>query len=198
MQGVKGGPSGDLLITIEEKEHEHFKRDGQNVIYDLFLNFADAALGTSVSVPTLNGIVKIKIPQGTQSGKLFRLRGKGFPSVQSYGKGDQIIHVNIWTPKKLNDQEKQLLHKMQELPNFKPNPGKSEKGFFEKMKDYFSLIKNKKSNSVVSGALIIALLTISCTQQVIYEEKYPIKDEQWLYQDSLLFFLGSYRYQPII
>lgn len=136
--GKNGGPTGDLLISIEEKPHEHFTRDGRNIIYDLFLNFADAALGTSVEVPTLEGKVKIKVPAGTQSGKIFRLRGKGIPELQGYGKGDQLIHVNIWTPKTLNKEEKKMMEKLKEMPNFRPNPGKEEKGFFEKMKDYFS------------------------------------------------------------
>ncbi len=135
--GKHGGPAGDLLINIEEKAHDHFAREGKNIIHDLFLNFADAALGTSVEVPTLNGKVKIKIPAGTQAGKIFRLRGKGLPSVQSYGKGDQLINVNIWTPKKLTPTETKLMEELRGLENFKPNPGKSEKGFFERMKDYF-------------------------------------------------------------
>ncbi|GLR19795.1 molecular chaperone DnaJ [Portibacter lacus] len=135
--GKNGGPSGDLLISIEVKEDEDLARDGQNIIYDLFLNFADAALGTSVEVPTLGGKVKIKIPAGTQAGKILRLRGKGLPSVQDYGKGDQLIHVNLWTPKTMNAEEKELMERLRDMPNFKPMPGKSEKGFFEKMKDYF-------------------------------------------------------------
>ncbi len=136
--GKRGGPAGDLIITIEEIPHDSLKRDGQNIIYDLYLNFADAALGCSVDVPTIDGKVKIKIPAGTQSGKIFRLRGKGLPGVQSYGKGDQLVHVNIWTPKKLDNKERQLMEKLKNLPNFKPNPGKSDKGFFEKMRDMFS------------------------------------------------------------
>ena len=136
--GMKGGPAGDLLISIEEKPHEFLKRDGMNVIFDLYLNFADAALGTSIEVPTIEGKVRIKIPPGTQSGKIFRLKEKGLPSVQSYGTGDQLIHVNVWTPKKLNAEEKALMEKLKEMPNFQPNPGKSDKGFFERMKDYFS------------------------------------------------------------
>lgn len=135
--GLKGGPPGDLIISIEEKEHEFFQRDGTNLIYEMYLNFADAALGTSVEVPVLDGKVKIKVPPGTQSGKIFRLKDKGFPSVQSYGRGDQLIHVNVWTPKKFNEQERILLEQMREMENFKPDPGKEEKGFFEKMKDYF-------------------------------------------------------------
>src|SRR5690606_37300285 len=124
--------------NIEEKEHEHFTRDGNNVIYDLFINFADVALGTSVEVPTLSGNVKVKIPAGTQSGKIFRLKGKGLPALQSYDKGDQLIHVNVWTPKHLTPEESALLEKMRQLPNFKPSPGQGERGFFERMKEYFS------------------------------------------------------------
>lgn len=135
--GAKGGPTGDLLINIEEKSHDHLQRDGMNLVHELYLNFADAALGTSVEVPTIDGRVKIKVPAGTQSGKIFRLKGKGLPSVQSYGKGDQLIHVNVWTPKKLSDEDREILEKIRQMPNFNPQPGKSEKGFFEKMKDYF-------------------------------------------------------------
>ena len=138
--GTKGGPSGDLLVNIEEIPHEHLQRDGQNVIYELYLNFADAALGTSIEVPTIETgkSAKIKIPAGTQAGKMFRLRGKGLPGVQTYGVGDQLIHVNIWTPKKLSDSDRILLEKMKGSKNFEPLPGKSEKGFFDRMKDYFS------------------------------------------------------------
>lgn len=136
--GEQGGPAGDLLINIEEKKHPHLQREGTNVVYDLYLNFADAAMGTSVEVPVLDGKVKVKVPPGTQSGRIFRLKGKGLPALQSYGRGDQLIHVNIWTPKKLNDEERRLLEKLRNMPNFSPNPGKSEKGFFDKMKDYFS------------------------------------------------------------
>jgi molecular chaperone DnaJ len=136
--GIKGGPSGDLLISIEVKEHADLKRDGNNLIFELYISIPDAALGVSVDIPTLSGPVRIKIPPGTQSGKIFRLNGKGLPSVQSYGKGDQLIYVNIWTPKKLSDEEKKLMEKLQLSPNFKPQPSKTEKGFFERMKDYFS------------------------------------------------------------
>ncbi len=135
--GLRGGPKGDLLISIEEKPHETLQRDGMNLVYDLYLNFADAALGTSSEVPTIEGKVKIKIPSGTQSGKILRLKGKGMPSVQSYGRGDQLIYVNVWTPKKVTEQEKALLEQLKNMPNFQPQPGKSEKSFFEKMKDYF-------------------------------------------------------------
>ncbi len=135
--GKQGGPAGDLIVSIEEIPHPQLQRDGNNLIYDLYLNFADVALGTSVEVPTIDGKAKIKIPPGTQAGKIFRLRGKGLPSVQGYDRGDQLIHVNVWTPKKLNAEEKALLEKLRHMPNFNPTPGDGEKGFFEKMKDYF-------------------------------------------------------------
>jgi len=136
--GIKSGPSGDLLISIEVKPHAELKRDGNNLIFELYLSFPDAAIGCSVDVPTLSGPVKIKIPPGTQSGKIFRLNGKGLPSVQAYGKGDELIYVNIWTPKKISDEEKKILETLNVSPNFKPQPSKTEKGFFDRMKDYFS------------------------------------------------------------
>ncbi|MBK6477108.1 MAG: molecular chaperone DnaJ [Saprospiraceae bacterium] len=136
--GVKGGPPGDLIIQIKEKPHESLKRDGSNLVYDLYLNFADVSLGSAVEVPTLDGKASIKIPAGTQAGKVFRLKDKGLPSVQSYQKGDLLVQVNIWTPKHLNEEERALLEQLRVLPNFQPNPGKSEKGFFEKMKGFFS------------------------------------------------------------
>ncbi len=135
--GRNGGPPGDLLIVIEEKNHKHFTREGQNIMYDLFLNFADAALGTSREVPTLGKNVKITIPPGTPAGKIFRLRNKGLPGIQSYGKGDLLININIWMPKTLSKEDKDLLEKMKAMPSFEPQPGKAQKGFFARMKDYF-------------------------------------------------------------
>ena len=136
--GRRGGPAGDLLINIQEKPHDQLQRDGQKLIYDLHLNFADAALGTSVEVPTIDGLVKIKVPPGTQSGKIFRLRGKGLPALQSSHRGDQLIHVNLWTPKKLSKEETELLERMRGMENFQPKLEKGDKGFFERMKEYFS------------------------------------------------------------
>ncbi len=136
--GERGGAPGDLLILIEEEPHPELQRDGLNVAYDLHISFPDAAFGVQLEVPTIDGKAKIKVPAGTQSGKIFRLKGKGFPSVNSYEKGDQLIHVNVWTPQTLTSEEKSMLEKMQESGNFKPNPEKSEKGFFEKVKDIFS------------------------------------------------------------
>ncbi len=136
--GAKGGPNGDLLITIEEHPHEVLHREGSNIIYDLYISIADAALGTSVEVPTIDGLVKIKIPSGTQSGKIFRLKDKGLPQVQAYGKGDQLVHVNVWTPKKLSDEEKKLMEQVRDMPNFQPSPEKGERTFFDRMRDFFS------------------------------------------------------------
>lgn len=136
--GERGGAPGDLLILIEEEPHPELHRDGLNVAFDLHISFPDAVFGTQLEVPTIDGKAKIKIPPGTQSGKIFRLKGKGFPSVNSYEKGDQLIHVNVWTPQNITADEKAMLEKMQLAENFQPNPEKSEKGFFEKVRDIFS------------------------------------------------------------
>ncbi len=134
---VAGGIPGDLLIVIEEAEDDTLKREGNNVIYELYLSFIDAVLGTSVEVPTIDGKVKIKIEPGTQSGKILRLRGKGVKDLEGYGKGDQLIHVNIWTPKQLTKEEKNILESLRGSENFEPSPSKGEKSFFEKMKEFF-------------------------------------------------------------
>ena len=136
--GERGGMPGDLIVLIEEEAHAQLHRDGLNVAYDLHISFPDAVFGTQVEVPTIDGRAKIKIPPGTQSGKIFRLKGKGFPAVQSYEKGDQLIYVNIWTPQHLSSEEKAMLEKMQQSPNFHPKPEKGEKGFFERVREMFS------------------------------------------------------------
>ena len=132
-----GSAPGDLLIVIEEKEHDTLQRDGNNVVFDLYVNFIDAALGTSIEVPTIDGKVRIKIDPGTQSGKILRLRGKGIKDINGHGKGDQLIHVNVWTPKKLSSEEKTILEGLKSSENFVPQPGKGEKGFFEKIREFF-------------------------------------------------------------
>ncbi|MGM0945759.1 MAG: molecular chaperone DnaJ [Bacteroidota bacterium] len=134
---IPGGIPGDLLIVIEEVEEKTFQRDGNNVIYDLYVSFIDAALGASVEVPTIEGKVKIKIEPGTQSGKMLRLKGKGIKDINGYSKGDQLIMVNIWTPTSLSKEERQSLENLRDSENFKPDPGKSEKSFFDKMKEFF-------------------------------------------------------------
>jgi molecular chaperone DnaJ len=135
--GERGGASGDLIIMIEEEPHESLHRDGLNVSFDLYITIPDAIFGTNVEVPTIDGRAKIKIPAGTQSGKIFRLKGKGFPEVQGYAKGDQLIHVNIWTPQEVSEEEKIALNKMQESENFKPKPVKGDKSFYDKVKEAF-------------------------------------------------------------
>ncbi|PWG81704.1 molecular chaperone DnaJ [Pararcticibacter amylolyticus] len=132
-----GGIPGDLIILIEEVPHETLKREGNNVVYDLHISFLDAVLGSSVEVPTIDGKAKIKIEPGTQGGKILRLKGKGIPEVNSYHRGDQLVYVNIWTPKAVSREERDLLEKLQNSPNFKPQPGKNEKSFFERMREYF-------------------------------------------------------------
>jgi molecular chaperone DnaJ len=136
--GERGGGFGDLIVQIEEEAHEQLQRDGLNVAFDLYLSFPDAVFGTQVEVPTIDGRAKIKIPPGTQSGKIFRLKGKGFPNVNSYEKGDQLIHVNIWTPQQVSSEEKTMLEKMAESKNFAPNPEKTEKSFFDKVREMFT------------------------------------------------------------
>jgi molecular chaperone DnaJ len=131
------GIAGDLLILIEEQEDRFLKRDGNNLVYDLYNNFVDAALGTTIEVPAVNGKVKIKIEPGTQSGKILRLRGKGLRDVNGYEVGDQLIYVNVWTPKKLSAEEKTILDGLRDSPNFEPKPDAGEKGFFERMKEFF-------------------------------------------------------------
>jgi molecular chaperone DnaJ len=135
--GERGGPSGDLIILIEEEQHAQLQRDGQNVVFDLHISFPEAVFGANLEVPTIDGKAKIKIPAGTQSGKIFRLKGKGFPVLNSYEKGDQLIHVNIWTPQNLSGEEKSMLEKMQHSENFQPNPEKNEKSFFDRVKEMF-------------------------------------------------------------
>ncbi|MHA8081897.1 molecular chaperone DnaJ [Aquirufa sp. A-Brett2-15D] len=134
----RGGVAGDLLIVIEEEAHELLHRDGNNVIFDLYVNFVDAALGTSVEVPTITGKAKISLEAGTQSGKILRLKGKGIKELNGYSIGDQLVHVNIWTPKQVSKEETELLEKLRASPNFAPQPGKGEKGFFHKVRDMFS------------------------------------------------------------
>ena len=136
--GERGGAPGDLIILIEEEAHKELHRDGLNVAYELHITFPEAAFGTNSEVPTIDGRAKIKIPPGTQSGKIFRLKGKGFPEVQGYQRGDQLIHVNVWTPQNLTSEEKSMLEKLNDSPNFKPQPGKSEKSFFDRVKEVFS------------------------------------------------------------
>jgi molecular chaperone DnaJ len=134
----RGGVAGDLLIVIEEEPHEHLLRDGINVVYDLHVSFIDATLGTSIEIPTIDGKARIQLEPGTQGGKILRLKGKGIKEINGYGKGDQLVHVNVWTPKQVSSDERILLEKLKSSPNFQPKPAKSDKNIFEKMRDFFN------------------------------------------------------------
>ena len=133
-----GGVPGDLIILIEEVPHELFERQETNLYYNAFITFSQAAMGANIEIPTLSGKVKVKIDAGTPSGKVLRLKGKGLPSVNGYGRGDLLVSVNVWVPKSLTREEKELLSKLDTLPNLQPNPTKQERGFFDKMKDMFN------------------------------------------------------------
>ena len=133
----RGGINGDLLIVIEEEEHSDLKREGNHLIYSLNISFPDAAIGTNVEIPTIDAKAKIKIEPGTQSGKVLRLKGKGLPDVNSYGRGDLLVEISVFTPTNLSAEEKNTLENLKNSKNFVPNPNKKEKGFFERMKDYF-------------------------------------------------------------
>lgn len=130
--------AGDLIVAIEEIEHEFLKREGENLHYDLYISFAEAVLGISKEIETVSGKVRIKIEEGTQSGKILRLRSKGIPSINGYGTGDMLVHINVWTPKKLSKEQRQFFEDNLTDENFMPTPEKSEKSFFEKVKDMFS------------------------------------------------------------
>lgn len=133
----RGGVPGNLIVQIEEIPDPDLIRDGTNVLYEHYISFPDAALGTSIEVPTIDGRVRIKIDAGTQGGKVLRLKGKGIPSLNGYEKGDQLININVWTPKNLSRQEEELLEKLKASDNFRPQPTSRDKSFFEKMKEYF-------------------------------------------------------------
>jgi len=134
----RGGKPGDLIILIEEKEDDLLKRDGKNIYYQLYISFIEAALGTEKEVPTITGKVKVKITPGIESGKILRLKNKGLKEIGSYKQGDQLIHVQIWTPQKLTKEEKELLESLRNSPNFQPQPEKeNNKNFFDKFKSIF-------------------------------------------------------------
>lgn len=133
----RGGINGDLLVIIEEEPNSELIRDGNDLLYNLYVSVGQAALGSQVEIPTLDGKVKIKIEPGTQPGKILRLRGKGLPEVNSYGKGDLLVSINVWIPKNLSKEERKILEKLDESQNFRPNPGSSDRNFFDRMKNYF-------------------------------------------------------------
>ncbi|MBI1836828.1 MAG: molecular chaperone DnaJ [Flavobacteriia bacterium] len=135
--GPFNGIPGDLIVVIEELAHEELRREGENLHYEAFVNFVDAVLGESIEIPTIGGKAKIKIEPGTQSGKMLRLKGKGLPILQRHGHGDLLVHINVWTPRKVSKEEREILEKLRNSDSFKPNPDGNEKGFFQRVKDMF-------------------------------------------------------------
>lgn len=134
----RGGVNGDLLVVIEEEESAELQRDGNDLIYSLFISIPDAVLGAEAEIPSVDGKLKIKIEPGTQSGKILRLRGKGLPDVNGYGNGDLLVYIQIWTPKKIEKQEREMLEKLKNSQSFKPAPDKEDRNFFSRMKRSFS------------------------------------------------------------
>lgn len=135
--GRRGGINGDLLVVIAEEEHPDLQRDGNNLIYNLFLSFPEITLGTTAEIPTAEGKVKVKIDAGTQPEKILRLRGKGIPDVNGYGRGDLLVRIHVWIPKRLNTEEKKTMERLLNSPGFLDGPSADEKSFFQKMKDMF-------------------------------------------------------------
>lgn len=133
----RGGVNGDLLVIIQEEKHPQLIRDGNDLIYNLYLSVPQGVLGDTVEIPTIDGIVKIKIESGTQPGKILRLRGKGLPEINGYGKGDILVNINVWIPKNLTNEEQKIFEKFSQSDNFTPAPEKSEGGFFNRMKNFF-------------------------------------------------------------
>jgi molecular chaperone DnaJ len=132
------GISGDLLVAILEETHPNLKREGDNLHYDLYIGLPEAILGSAVEIDTVTGKVRLNIDPGVQSGKILRLRNKGIPNINGYSKGDFLVHINVWTPKTLNKEQKSFFKKMLKNEHFKPKPESSDKSFFEKVKDMFS------------------------------------------------------------
>jgi molecular chaperone DnaJ len=138
--GKRGGPAGDLIVVIEEEPHSFFTRNGDDIIYDLYVSFPGAALGDEVEIPTLTGTAKLSIDPGTPGGRMLRMRERGIPHLNSYGRGDQLVRVHVFVPKKLNGKEKELLKQLKMMEHIEPTEEDREGGssFFEKAKDSFS------------------------------------------------------------
>lgn len=134
---ARGGQPGDLIVLIEEIEHSDLHRDGNNLLYTQYISFPEAVLGTNVDIPTLEGKARVKIEPGTQSGKILKLKGKGLPSLNYHGRGDLLVGISVWTPQHLSKEEKNMLAKLMDSENLKPEPNSKDKNFFEKMKEFF-------------------------------------------------------------
>ncbi len=134
---ARGGVPGDLIILIEETRHSQLERDGSNLHYEHNLSFPEAVLGTHIEVPTLDGKARIKVDPGTQSGKVLRLKGKGLPSLETGYRGDLLVTLVVYTPSNLSKSERELMETLLNAENFKPKAGSNEKGFYERMREYF-------------------------------------------------------------
>ena len=134
--GRFGGPAGDLYVVLSVKAHKFFERDGDDLHCVLPVSFPQAALGTELQIETLEGMATIKIPEGTQNGREFKLKGKGVPHLNSHGKGDLVVEVRVATPSKLNREQRELLRQLSETMTVENTP--TSRGLFEKMKDIFS------------------------------------------------------------
>lgn len=136
--GVRGGAPGALRVEIDERPHEHFTRDGLDVVHDLFLSFPDAALGAEATVPTLRGRAKLQVDPGIQSGRVLRMRGRGLPEVGGGRRGDQLVRIHVWTPESMSESLREALEQLRLEPELQPAPGeKQKKGFFGRVKDAF-------------------------------------------------------------
>jgi len=133
----RGGVNGDLIVLIKEEDDDELFRDGNDVVFNLYLSMPQAILGDTVEIPTIESRVKIKIDPGTQPGKILRLRGKGVPDVNGYGKGDLLVNINVWIPKNISNEEKKMVEKMNNSDNFIPQPMKNDKNIFNRMKNFF-------------------------------------------------------------
>lgn len=140
--GRRGGPAGDIMVVIHEEPHEVFTRNGDDVVLDLLVSFPEAALGAEVEVPTLTGRARLKVEPGTQSGRMLRMRDKGIPHLNSHGRGDQLVRVNVWVPTHLSTEERRLLKELGKTENIVPKEGdrsaNSDKSFFERVRKAFS------------------------------------------------------------
>jgi molecular chaperone DnaJ len=133
--GRNGGPAGDLYVVLHVREHPLFQRQGNDIVCDVPISFAQAALGAEIDIPTLHGKTKLKIPAGTQSATVFRLKGKGVPDIRGYGQGDHMARVTVETPKKLTAKQRELLEEFARLGGEEVHP--ISKGFFDKVREMF-------------------------------------------------------------
>jgi molecular chaperone DnaJ len=138
--GPRGGPKGDIIVLLEVQEDPRFRRDGENLLFELPVTFSQAALGDQVEVPTVEGTVRLTVPAGIQSGEVLRLRGQGLPGLHGRGRGDQMVRVRIWTPQKLSKDQERILQEFRETEETPPEDAVTgdERGFWSRVKEAFS------------------------------------------------------------